>query len=257
MEKTAFFAGIRGIGEFCLKPQVFPVLVFLASAVMRLVAWEWAPLLERDSVGYINAAAVWAATGKYPVPQFPPLPCYLIKLLIQLGMAPESAARLYAFLPGCLVPVTAYFLAVEATGNRRIARYAAVFFIFQPTLLFFSVMPIRDSLYILLAGIALWIGLRAVRSRQTRLWIAFACCGALAWCCRHEGMEFLALALLALTFELFKKRYPLRRAALHFLLVLLIMPTLWFAVGYLTGGMEPFAVQSALVMNHFRDFVRR
>ena len=256
MKRTAFFAGGGRIGELCLKPQIFLVLVFLASAAMRLVAWDWAPLLERDSVGYVNAAAVWAATGKYVVPQFPPLPCYLIKLLIQLGMAPESAARLYAFLPGCLVPVAAYLLAVEATGSRRIARYAAVFFIFHPTLLFFSVMPIRDSLYILLAGAALWIGLRAVRSRQTRLWIAFACCGALAWCCRHEGMEFLALALLALTFELFKKRYPLRRAALHFLLVLLIMPTLWFAVGYLTAGMEPFAVQSALVSNHFRDFVR-
>ena len=257
MEKTTFIAGIGRIRELCLKPQVFLVLVFLASAVMRFVAWNWAPLLERDSVDYVNAAAVWAETGKYIVPQFPPLPCYLIKLLIQLGMAPESAARLYAFLPGCLVPVAAYVLAAEATAGRRIARYAAVFFIFHPTLLFFSVMPIRDSLYILLAGVALWIGLRAVRSQETRLWIGFACCGALAWCCRHEGMEFLILAFLALVFESVKKRYPLRRAALHFLLVLLIMPTLWFAVGYLIGGMEPFAVQSVLVMNHFRDFVKQ
>lgn len=256
MEKTAFFAGIGRIRKLCLEPQVFLVLVFAAAAVMRLIAWDWAPLLERDSVAYVNAAAVWAETGKYPVPQFPPLPCYLIRLLIQLGMAPESAARLYAFVPGCLVPVAAYLLAVEATGSKRIARYAAIFFIFHPTLLFFSVMPIRDSLYILLAGVALWIGLRAVRSRETGLWIAFAGCAALAWCCRHEGMEFLVLAFLALVIEVLKKRYPLRRAAFHFLLVLLIMPTVWFEIGFLTGGREPFVVQSTLIRNHFKDFVR-
>ena len=256
MEKTTFIARIGTVREFLLKPQVFLVLVLIASAVMRFIAWDWAPLLERDSVGYVNAAAVWAATGKYTVPQFPPLPCYLIKLLIQLGLAPETAARLYAFVPGCLVPVVAYALAMESTGNRRIARYAAIFFIFHPTLLFFSVMPIRDSLYILLAGLSLWIGLRAVRHQETRLWILYACCCALAWCCRHEGMEFLPLTALILFIELIRKRYTWRKAALHFLLVLLITPTLWFTIGFLTGGMEPFALQSALVMNHFRDFIK-
>ena len=196
------------------------------------------------------------ASRKILVPQFPPLPCYLIKLLIQLGLSPEAAARLYAFVPGCLVPLVAYALAADTTGNRRIARYAAIFFVFHPTLLFFSVMPIRDSLYILLAGISLWTGFLAVRSQRTWLWILFACCGALSWCCRHEGMELLPLAFLVLVFELFSKRYSWGKAALHFLLVLLIMPTLWFSIGYLTGGMEPFAVQSTLVWNHFMDFLK-
>jgi len=257
MEKSTFIAGIGRIREFCLKPQVFLVLLFLASAVMRLVAWDWAPLLERDSVVYVNAAAVWAETGKYIVPQFPPLPCYLIKLLIQLGMAPEAAARFYSFLPGCLVPPVAYVFAMEALNNRRLARYAAVFCVFHPTLIVFSIMPIRDSLYVLLAGVSLWTGLLALRSRQTRLWILCACCCALAWCCRHEGMELLVLAFLGLAFELFRKRYTWRLAACHFLLFCLIMPAVWFGVSYAAGGAEPFRVQSVLVLNHFRGFIEK
>jgi len=256
MEKKTFSAAIGRIREFCLKPRVFLLLVLAASAVMRLIAWDWTPVLERDSVAYINAAAVWAETGKYIVPQFPPLPCYLIKLLIQLGLAPETAARLYAFVPGCLVPLAAYAIALETTRNARVARYTAVFCIVHPTLLFFSAMPIRDSLYILLAGVSLWIGFLAVRDQETRLWVLFACCSALTWCCRHEGVEFLPLAAVTLAFQLCRKRYPWRKAALHFLLFLLIMPTLWYFLSFAAGGAEPFNVQVVLVKEHFRDFIR-
>ena len=256
MEKTTFSAVLCRIRDLCLEPRVFLILVLAASAAMRFIAWGWTPVLERDSVAYINAAAVWAETGKYIIPQYPPLPCYIIKLLIQLGMAPETAARLYSLVPGSLVPLVAYAIAFETTRSVRIARYTAVFCIVHPTLFFFSAMPIRDSLYIRLAGVSLWLGFLAVRDRLTRLWVLFACSSALTWCCRHEGVELLPLTAVCLVFELLRKRYPWRQAAFHFLLFLVIMPTLWFFLSFAAGGAEPFEIQAVLIKEHFRDFIR-
>ena len=256
MEETAITAPPRAKQGFHLtREQVFFLFLAAAAVVARLIAWSWSPLLERDSVGYVNAAAVWAATGKYVTPQFPPLPCFLIQLLIRLGLEPETAARLYAFLPGCLVPLMGYAVALESSGSRRVARYAAVLLLFHPMLLYFAAEPMRDSLYILLAGGALWAGIRALRSRLIRCWLLFGCLCGLGWTCRHEMLEFLPLTVIGLVIEVWRKRYAWPRALLHFLIFIAVTGLLWFGITLSLGGKTTFDAQSGPVKAHFRDFL--
>jgi hypothetical protein len=245
---------------FLLKNRPLPgaAALLLFTAVIRLAASSWMPYISRDAVQYVNAAARWAERGSYDLFSFPPLPCFLIKVLIQLGLTPDCAGHVYSFVTGLFVPLAAYSLTVKATSNRRLARYTALMLAVHPLLLQFSLEPMRDSAFILLGVLAMTAGMEGLKKQKLLPWLLCAVLTAAAWCCRFEALELAALALIALAAAAFRKQYPFMKAAGHFLIYLFSAILLWFLLTLAAGGKACFKFQyENYILNKWNLLVER
>lgn len=230
---------------FLLKNRPLPgaAALLLFTAAIHLWAFSWSPYISRDAVQYVNVAARWAEKGSYDLLAFPPLPCFCMKLLIQLGLSPECAGKVYCFTTGIFIPLAAYMLILRATSNRRLARYSAIMLTVHPLLLQFSVEPLRDGAFLLLALLAMNCGLAGLKRQKLLPWLSASIFTAAAWCCRFEALELTALAFIALTVGTVKKQYPFLKAAGHFLLYFLCGLLFWILLTAATGGKESFKAQ--------------
>lgn len=217
--------------------------LLLLTGVVHLATLFWAPVLERDSVTYITTAVIWAEKGEYIVPHFPPLPCFIIKVLYQLGLPAEFAGRLFSFLFGLPLPLVAYCFALKATGNRRLARYGALMTVFHPLLLSVSTFPLRDSAYVLLAGLVMVYGIDGLKNASFKDWGICALWTGAALCCRVETLEFLLLVPLLLGVRILQKAYPFKRACCCLLLYWLCTGAVWFLLMLGTGGQKSLEAQ--------------
>lgn len=224
--------------------------LLLLTAAVHLLAFSWMPTWERDAVTYVTASAHWAATGKYILPFFPPLPCYMIKLLIQMGLSPAMAAKCFCFLTGLPIPLLGYLITMKAIGNRQTARYTAFMLIFHPMLIYFSVQPIRDSAYILFIALLLTAAVDAVKKQTLAPWLLCALWTAAAWACRYETLEFFLVLPLVLLLRVWQKGYPWKKALLHPVVYGVCSLILWIGLTLATGGKELFESQYNTYIKH-------
>lgn len=253
---------ITFVKKFCsdLKSRPIPgaAALLLLTGAVHLWAFTWGVYGARDCIRYLTGAIRWAEQGSYDLFYFPPLPCFLMKLLIQLGFSPDTAGRIYSFLPGLFVPLAAYIFILRTTGNRRLARYASIILIFHPLLLSFSVMPLRESLYVLFVLLILISGHAALTTQRLLPWLSCALFTALGWCCRFETLEFVALAFIALFILLLQKRYKFCKAVCHFGAYFLCTVALWVLLTVATGGRACFKFQfDNYIFNKWNLFVLR
>ena len=253
---TDFFVKIYT--EIKKNPLRETAALLLLTGAVHLWAFTWAPVISRDAIAYLAAAARWAENGVYDYFYFPPLTCFLIKLFIQMGFSPETAGHIYSFLTGLFIPAAAYIFALATTGNRRLARYTAIMLIGHPLLVFFSVEPLRDGLYVLLTLLLLTAGVTGLKTQKLGPWILCGVLTAAAWCCRFEALEFTALAFLALLILVIQKRYSFVKAVCHFLLYLFLCGTFWALITFAAGGRECFKYQyDNYILNKWNLFVQR
>lgn len=243
-----------------LKSRPLPgaAALLLLTGCVHLWAFSWCPYVSRDSVRYLTGAIRWAEQGSYDLFHFPPLPCFLMKLLLQMGFSPEAAGNIYSFLPGLFVPLASYVFALKASGNRRLARYTSVMLIGHPLLLAFSVEPLRESLFILLALLIMICGITGLKEQKLLPWFYCSVFTALAWCCRFEALEFVILAFFVLLLNFLQKRTPFRKAAAHFTVYLVCTILLWGVFTVATGGVKCFNYQfENYVLNKWNLFLVR
>ena len=224
--------------------------LLLLTAAVHLWAQSLVPVWERDSITYVTAATHWAATGEYLLPEFPPLPCFMVKVLIQLGLQPETAAKCFTFLTGLPVPLLGYLIAMKMTGNRRVARYTAFMLIFHPMLIYFSVQPLRDSAYILFVSLLTLAAVDAVKKQTVVPWLLCALWSAFSWACRFETLEFFLLLPLVAAVRVWQKSYPWKRALLHLMTYWVCSIVLWIVLTVATGGREVFVSQYNTYIKH-------
>ena len=222
---------------------VFFSWLLLLTAAVHLTAFALMPVLERDSVAYVTTAAYWAETGKYLQPHFPPLPCFFIKVLIQAGFAPEFAGKCVSFLAGLPVPVLAYLITMKSVGNRKVARYTAFMVIFHPMLIYFSVLPLRDSVYILFISLLILAALDAVKKQSPGAWLLCALWTAAAWTCRYETLEFFLVLPLVTALRVWQKGYSWGKALLHLFIYGICSIVLWAGLTLAVGGKDVFICQ--------------
>lgn len=228
-----------------LKSRPLPgaAALLLLTGAIHLWAFSWSPYAERDSIRYLTGAIRWVEQGSYDLLALPPLPCFLIKLLIQLGFSPDTAGNIYSFLPGLFVPLAAYVFALRLTGNRRLARYTAIMLIFHPLLVMFAIKPLRESLHILLILLLFISGHAGLKTQKILPWLTCALFTALGWCCRFEAVEFIVLAFIALTVLTIQKRYAFTKAIYHFGVYFFCTFLLWALLTAAFGGKECFKYQ--------------
>ena len=224
--------------------------VLLLTAAVHLGALSLVPVWERDSIAYVTAAAHWSATGEYLLPVFPPLPCFIVKVLIQLGLQPETAAKCFSFLTGLPVPLLGYLIAMKMTGNRRVARYTAFMLIFHPMLVFFSVQVLRDSAYVLFVSLLTLAVVDAVKKQTLVSWLLCALWTAFSWACRFETLEFFLLLPLVAAVRVWQKSYPWKKALLHLTTYWICSTVLWIVLTVATGGREVFLSQYNTYIKH-------
>ena len=220
----------------------FSCLLLLTAAV-HLIAFTWMPVLERDSVAYVTTAAHWAETGEYLLTFFPPLPCFFIKVLIQAGFSAELAGKTVSFLAGLPVPLIAYLITMKAVGNRRTARYTAFMLVFHPMLIYFSVLPLRDSVYILFVSLLLLAAIDAVKKQSMKAWLLCALWTAASWACRYETLEFFLVLPLVTALRVWQKSYPWKKALLHLFVYGVCSAVLWVGITLAVGGKQVFVSQ--------------
>lgn len=236
--------GVKKYCHFLKTDQVaFFSWLLLLTAVVHLIAFTWMPVFERDAIAYVTTSAHWAEKGEYLLPVFPPLPCFMIKVLIQMGLAPEFAGKLFSFLTGLPVPLLGYLIAMKAIGNRQVARCTAVMLIFHPMLIYFSVLPLRDSAYILFISLLLLAALDAVKKQTLLPWLLCALWSAASWACRYETLEFFLVLPLVAALRVWQKSYPWKKALLHLFVYGICTVILWVGLTLAVGGKEVFVSQ--------------
>lgn len=244
--------------ELKSRPLAGAAALLLLTAAVHFWAFSWVPYGERDSIRYLTGAIRWAEQGHYDLFVFPPLPCFLMKVLIQMGFSPDTAGRIYSFLPQLFIPLASYILALRLTGNRRLARYTGIMLIFHPLLIKFSIEPLRESVHVLLILLILISGHAALKTQKLLPWLSCALFTALGWCCRFETLEFVALAFIALFILLLQKRYKFCKAVCHFGAYFLCTVALWALLIVATGGKECFKFQfENYILNKWTLFVLR
>ena len=245
---------------FLMKNRPLPgaAALLLFTAAIHLWAFSWAPFISRDSIQYLNAAARWAEKGSYDLFYFPPLPCFIMKLLIQLGFSPDSAGHIYSFTTGLFIPLAAYILILKVTSNRRLARYSAIMLTVHPLLMLFAVEPLRDGLFLLLSLLAMIAAFEGLKTQKVLPWLIGSVFTAAAWCCRFEALELVLLAFLALSVAVAKKQYTFLKAAGHFMLYTLSVLCLWGLLTAATGGLKSFDYQYRnYILNKWNLLVKR
>ena len=244
MERSAIQTKVHKIVHFLkTDPLAGGTVLLLLTAAVHGLALFWGGVLERDSVTYITAAVRWADKGEYIVPHFPPLPCFIIKCLYQAGLSPDAAGRLFSFLFSLPLPLVAYCFAVKATGNRTLARYGAFMTVFHPLLLYVSTFPLRDSIYVLLAGLVMTAGIDALKNPSLKAWSFCALWTGAALSCRVETLEFFLLFPMLVLVRVLQKAYPLKKGLCCLIFYWFCAGLVWFLLVWGTGGRECFDAQ--------------
>ena len=237
MDRSAMQTKVQKIFNFLkTDPLAGGTVLLLLTAAVHGLALFWGGILERDSVTYITAAVRWADTGEYIVPHFPPLPCFIIKSFYQMGLPPEVAGRAFSFLCSLPLPFVAYSFAMKAAGSRPLARYGAFMTVFHPLLLSVSAFPMRDSIYVLLAGLVMVAGIEALKKPSFRAWSLCALWTGAALCCRVETLEFFLLFPLLVFVRVLQKAYPLKKGFCCLLFYWFCAGAVWFLLVWGTGG---------------------
>lgn len=192
--------------------------ILVISFLLKLLRWYWEPTVSRDGCFYLRLIQTWYDSGgiqevlkAFSDMWVPPLPLYLIKRLMSLGLSAEAAGVGLNIILGTFTPLWIYGIAWEVTQKRKVAFCAALLAAVNPSLNMLSIQVQRDMIYLSLIGVALWLIIAGIRREKWWLWF---CAGILCGCAMHtrfETLEFIAIIPAALFFLCCAKHLKWRR----------------------------------------------
>ena len=209
---------IRRKEQFLDRIRQTPVWVWLTGIVsfsflLKLLCWHMDPTVSRDGCLYIHQAQIWYDTGNFhdllnlwPGRWVPPLPIYLMKCLMSLGLSGEVAGICLNLISGTFTPILVYGIAYEVTQKKNIAIYSALLIAVNPSVNALSIKVQRDMIYLFFIGSMLWLLTAGIRRERWGYWLCsglFCGCGMLT---RFETLEFLLILPLSLLI-LFKENF--------------------------------------------------
>ena len=199
------------------------VFVFLVSLIARIVKLIVDPILLRDSIYYLQCAEIWHATGNYIETTkdgiIPPLPIFFVKELMRYDFSSEIAGRSFSLFFSALIPVVGTNITYRIFKKKNIAFIASLLLIFHPTLVSYSIQPLRENYYLLFLGLAIDTAIKGIKLCREK---DFLYCGifvALASYSRYESLEFLLIipaTLLWITYKKFFSTWKCIRSFIYF-----------------------------------------
>lgn len=201
------------------------VYITMLALVIRLVLLYLDPLLDRDSILYIQMAQSWHDSGSYlgifntfreELIWIPPLSLYFIKTLMNVGLSAEVSARILALFFGLSIPLIGYFLTKIVCRNNTISLCATLFFAVNPVLVQYSIEPNREVFYLVLGGLSLLFICKGIRFQNWYNWFLSGVFSSLSCLTRYEGLELpIYVIIYFLVSVSILKQYDLVKAIRH------------------------------------------
>lgn len=191
------------------------------------------PMLQRDAALYLSLAERWQETGEYVQTMadgtvVPPFPLYTIMKLMNWGLDSEIAGRSIALFLGAMIPVLGYIVSYLIFNDVLVSGISTVLFIFHPTLISYSIQPLRENYYLFFLGLTIVAGIKGIKDHKIKDW---GLCGvflSFSIFSRYESMEMLIVFPLLLLILFFSRKTNLKKTA-----TLLFA---FFATNILTSG---------------------
>lgn len=219
--------------------------IVLLSLCLSLLCWTLESTVSRDGLQYLELAQIWHEQGNFQAvlknwPGFwiPPLPIYLIKLLMDCGLSAEVAGvGLNLFVSGFL-PVIVYGIAREITRERKIALCSALLMAVNPSMAALAIEVQRDMIYLGFCGLFLLFLVHGIRRQSWFYWglagLFFTC----SFLTRYETLEFVPLLAFSFFFLLIAKYVSWKKTVLHIAIFLLTLTATLFLLMYTMGVQE-------------------
>ena len=205
----------------------FLLLIFFFSLLVRIYVRVMELCISRDGCQYVMLARIWIqgqfqdVLEAYPI-GCPPFLLFLMVALNYFGISPVVSGVGLNILAGALCPCLIYAISREIFPRaRKIAAFAAVLTAVNPSLIFLSIEPQRDMIYLFFCGCVFWFILIALRKDRLYLWGLAGCASAFASLTRFEAFELLPLVLFVLFFCSVRKVIPLKKSLLRGVIFLL------------------------------------
>lgn len=221
--------------------------IFIVALIARLFELILDPLLMRDSARYLHLAEIWFNTGDYSKTLVentvvPPLPLFTIKEMMRWGYPAEIAGRSIALFLNSLIPVIGYAIAYKIFPKKLVVFACAFLFILNPTLISYSIQPLRENYYLFFLALTIYAVLKAMDNSSATNWMIVGCLSATAFFCRYEALELLLLCSAVLILLCFKKRISYKRALLNIVFlycgtgitILLLLATTNFDISFVS-----------------------
>lgn len=222
----------------------------LLSLLIKVYSSCMISSVSRDSALYLLMLQVWHETGDFnEVIEFckdfwiPPLPLYLMYLLMKLSVPALQAGSCVNIVLGSLIPIVGYGIAWEVTRKRNLSIAAALLMAVHPSIIEVAIEAQRDCGYLLFCGAAIWAILAGCRRKVWQAWALAGACLACSLLSRFETGEFILIAVLSLVGLGAMKRLSWKQF-LGFLLVFTVVFNLFFWLLVYAMGAETFILNS-------------
>ncbi len=187
------------------------IFIFLIGLLLRTIKLVIDPLLMRDSVLYLNMVDIWEETGQYhnAITEGairPPLMLYSIKYLMKYGFSSEIAGRSLSLFLGSMIPVLGFCIGSMVFKNRQSAFISAIAFLFHPTLIEYSIQPLRENYYLFFVGLVIIAFIKGIRKNRNWIWLICGMLLGLAVNSRYEALELFILIPTSMIFLLHRRK---------------------------------------------------
>lgn len=226
--------------------KLFAITIFCAvlGLLFRLFYFLRYPVQTRDAYFYQVLIEQWETNGEIVDRiSFFPLSIWIMKIPYHLFHYDIiKGGILINILLGILLIIVAIKILSRLFKNNYVVFIAGCILATHPALVRFSCSLLRENSYLLFSLLAFSALLKYCIKKDLLNLVAVGIFGALAFLCRLEGIEFLAIVCLALLFLLVFRRIKFSKAVLHssvFLIVfLLTVVILFFGLKFKMIGKE-------------------
>ena len=174
------------------------VMIFLVSLAIRLAKLIVDPLIMRDAAQYLDLAEIWFESGRYSDTflfgnVIPPLHLFSIKEMMQFGFSSDLCGRSFALFFGSAIPVLGFLAAYRIRHRIGMALLLAGILAVNPSLVSYSIQPMRENYYMFSMGVILILAIDAWKSQSHMQWALCGVMCAVAVFCRYEALEMIVI----------------------------------------------------------------
>lgn len=200
--------------------------IYICALIIRLARLCYDPIIPRDSIIYLDLAQKWNETGNYEVTLLngviiPPLPIYTIKTLLNFSFSKTVAGSCISIFLGSLIPVLVYYISQKILKNIIISLFNTCFTVIHPTLISYSIYPLREIYYLFFLCIII---LSAINLSKKKRIVDSIFCGlstAFAFFSRYEALEFVLVIPAMSLYYCYRKHFSPQKCILSIMFYLL------------------------------------
>lgn len=191
--------------------------IVLSGIVSKIILWERAPYLSRDSVCYLKQSELWSENeidaffvdeGSTP---YPPLLFFVITKIKFLGWTPLCAGIGLNIVMASFLPVVTYFIVYALTNNFKASIIGVLLTAFHPSINRLSIEIQRDIGYLLFSSLVFLMIVYGKKYKRFYHWGIAGLFLSLAFLFRIEALELLFILPIPIFFLDFKKEFFSRK----------------------------------------------